>query len=182
MLEIVTDRERLVAALRERGVDWLAPSDAKGEPVSDETLIASLAAQADPRLRQALTGWLLLRPALADAVPKVLVWLTAAAREAMAAELVARYMAAVYLQNLWRTRLKLYLGGFSDLPDFYSSQLGLPPGGEGFGKPGLDALADWRNRQSPIAYNHRAEYHVVMEHVFASLKQRAHSHEWAIAS
>ena len=53
---VVTDRKRLVAALRQRGVDWLAPSDAQGAPLPDEMLIASLATHDDPRLRQALTG------------------------------------------------------------------------------------------------------------------------------
>ena len=64
-LTVVNDRESLVAALRERGVDYLAPSDARGEAITDVALIASLAANSDARLRQALIGLFLLRPDLA---------------------------------------------------------------------------------------------------------------------
>jgi len=170
-----------VAALRERGVDWLAPSDAEGAPVADEALIASLAASEDARLRQALTGLFLLHPHLARHVPKVLIELTAAGLETAGVELEARYMAAVYLQNLWRTKLKRYLGNFPDLNDLYSSKLELPAAPEGFGKPGLTALAEWHAHQTSAGYNRLAEYHQVIEHVFASLKLRARAHESAVA-
>src|ERR1051325_6534931 len=66
--EVIRDREALVAALRERGVDWLAPSDAQGPSLTDEVLIASLAMSEDARLRQALIGLFLLRPTLASLV------------------------------------------------------------------------------------------------------------------
>ncbi|HLE29343.1 MAG TPA: hypothetical protein VI793_14545 [Anaerolineales bacterium] len=177
-MPLIHDRETLVAALRERGVDWLAPSDAQGEPVPDETLIASLAAHDDARLRSTLTGLFLLNPELAASVPDVLVRLSGN-RASAVVELVARYMAAVYLQNFWRTQLKLYLGDFPDLPDIYSARLDLPSAREGFGKPGLYALADWHRRQTPEAYNRLAEYHGVMTHVLASLKFQAHSYERA---
>lgn len=162
-----------MAALRERGVDWLAPSDAKGAPLTDETLIASLAANEEARLRAALTGLFLLQPELASHVPEVLIKLTAAGLETAGVELEARYMAAVYLQNLWRTKLKRYLGDFSNLSDLYSSKLALPAAPEGFGKPGLTALAEWHARQTSAGYNRLAEYNQVIEHVFASLKLRA---------
>jgi hypothetical protein len=59
-LTLVRDREPLVSALRERGVDYLAPSDAQGPPLADGVLIASLAAHHDPRLRQALIALFML--------------------------------------------------------------------------------------------------------------------------
>lgn len=170
---MVQDREALVAALRERSVDWLAPSDAAGPPIPDEILIASLAASEDARLRAALTGLFLLHPELASEVPKVLENLTRLGLEVAEAELAARYMAAVYLQNLWRTKLKRYLGNFPNLKDLYSSKLELPAAQEGFGKPGLMALAEWHARQTSANYNRLAEYNQLIEHVFASLKLRA---------
>ena len=153
-MEKVADRERLVAALRARGVDWLAPGDALGEPVDDEQLIGSLAAHEDARLRAALTGLFILRPALAATVRAVADLLDGEARS----ELMARYMAAVYLQHLWRTRLGLYLGQFDYLTDLFSEELGLPGAGEGFGKVGLQALADWHGSLSKTLYNRLSEY------------------------
>jgi len=54
VLTLISDHDQLVAALRVRGIDWLAPEEAEGAPLDDAPLIASLAAHADPRLREAL--------------------------------------------------------------------------------------------------------------------------------
>jgi hypothetical protein len=66
-------------------------------------LIAGLAAHSDPRLRVSLTPVFLVHPESATWVPRVLEQLDPAA----VVELQARYMAAVYLQRLWRTRFFL---------------------------------------------------------------------------
>ncbi len=166
---MIDHRDTLVAGLRARGVDYLMPGDAQGEPVSDETLIASLAAQDDARLRSALTALFILHPELANRLPALLEQLEPSARS----ELQARYMAAVYLQRFWRTRLEIYNLTTPDLPDLFSAQLGLPAASEGFGKPGLTALAEWHQRQHPVAYNRRVEYELVIEHIIASQKLRA---------
>src|SRR6185369_6834571 len=126
-------RDRLVAALRERGVDYLAPSDAAGQPLPDEALIAALAAHDDPRLRQALIALFMLHPALAPLVPPLCARLAPAAQ----VELKAHYLAAVYLQTMWRIRLNHYLPPTPDLPDYFSAELGLPDAQEEFGKAGL---------------------------------------------
>ena len=172
MLEMVNDRERLVAALRERQVDWLAPSDAEGEPVSDETLIASLAAHADPRLRQTLIGLFLLRPDLAVCVTPLRKILP----ELAEMELLAHYMAAVYLQRMWQVRLRHYLPPAPDLPDFFSRELGLPAPEDEYGKAGLYALADWHAEHSPHRANHLSEYEGVADLLFARLKTKAPRH------
>lgn len=175
---LISDRDLLVAALRKHGVDWLAPSDAvAGEPIAPEILVASLAAHDDPRLRSALTGLFVLRPEFSAAVNDALNALDAAPRD----ELAARYMAAVYLQRMWRTRLALYLGNFRELPDLYSAVLSTPAPSEGHGKTGLHALAEWHSQRSALPYNRLAEYHREMEHVFASLKIRSVAHEPAVA-
>jgi hypothetical protein len=167
-MDVVTDRERLVAALRQRGVDWLAPSEARGAPVPDETLIASLAAHADPRLRQALIGLFLLHPDLAGVVPRVAATLDACANR----ELQAYYTAAVYLQTMWRIRLGHYLPAVHDLPDHFSLALRLPPRQDEYGKAGLYALAEWHASRAPFKCNYVSAYDGVADLLFASLKRQ----------
>jgi hypothetical protein len=167
------DREVLIAALRQRGVDYLMSDSSTDEQVSDAELLASLAAHEDARLRSALIALFLLQPALAARVQLMLKELAVEAQ----AELTARYMAAVYLQMFWHTRLAIYGLETAPLPDLFSAQLGLPAPEEMYGKPGLQALADWHQRQRPVAYNRRVEYELVIEHLIASLKLRARAKE-----
>jgi hypothetical protein len=168
-LKAVRDREALVAALRERGVDYLAPSDAQGEPVSDEALIASLAEQDDPRLVQALIALFLLHPQLAPLVPPLRARLDARAE----VELLAHYMAAVYLQSMWRIRLNHYLPPTPDLPDYFSGELGLPDALDLYGKAGLYALADWHSAHAVGRANHLSEYEGVAQLLLDRLWLRA---------
>lgn len=169
MASLISDREALIAALRERGVDYLTPSDAKGEaPIADESLIASLAVHPDPRLRQALIALFLLQPQLAPIVPRLRNDLDQRAAQ----ELLAYYTAAMYLQNMWRTRLSYYLEAIIELPDYFSTELGLPPASDEYGKVGLYALADWHAARSPYRFNHLSEYEGVADLLFESLRLR----------
>jgi hypothetical protein len=174
-MTIIEDRERLVAALRARGVDYLAPRDAAGAPVDDESLVASLAAHDDPRLRQALCALFMVQPGLAPLAPRLVETLPRAA----AVELTAQYMAAVYLREMWGIRLERYCPGLSGLPDFFSQRLGLPPPVEGHGKVGLHALAGWQAQQSGVRANHLSEYEHTAELMLAQLKL-AWRHELAL--
>ena len=160
-----------MAALREHGVDWLAPSDAEGAPLPDEALIASLAANEDARLRQALIALFLLRPALAPVVLKLRPEMDAAAE----IELIAHYTAAVYLQRMWRVRLAHYLPPFADLPDYFSQKLQLPTPEDEYGKAGLYALAAWHAEHAKQAQraNHLSEYKGVADLLFERLKSKA---------
>jgi len=174
MIALIHNRETLVAALRDRGVDYLAPSDAKLEqPVDDETLLASLATHGDPRLRQALIALLLLQPQLASLVPRVQKQLASSALQ----ELKAFYMAAVYLQTMWRIRLGYSLKFFADLPDYFSAELNLPKAEELYGKAGLYTLADWHASQSPFRFNHLSAYEGVADLLFQSLELKTHRYE-----
>jgi hypothetical protein len=170
--ELVRDGDTLVAALRARGVDYLAPSDALGAPVDDETLIASLAAQDNPRLVQALIALFLLHPDLGPLVPPVRARLSPAAQVA----LLAHYMAAVYLQSMWRIRLNHYLPPTPDLPDYFSGELGLPDRDDEYGKAGLYALADWHSAHAPGRANHLSEYEGVAELLLDRLWLQAERH------
>jgi hypothetical protein len=168
-LELIRDRDRLVAALRDRGVDYLMPEDAAGEPLGDEALIASLAANEDPRLRQALIALFMLEPHLAEHVPAIAEQLDEPSR----IELIAHYMAAVYSQSMWRIRLDNYLPPTPDLPDFFSEQFQLPSPDDEYGKAGLYALADWHARHVPWHSNKLSEYESVPGLLFGRLMNRA---------
>ncbi|MBI4770214.1 MAG: hypothetical protein HY784_07350 [Chloroflexi bacterium] len=172
---IVADRERLVAALRERGVDWLAPGDAAGEPLPDEALMAGLAASKDARLRQSLIALFLLNPRLAPLAREIRPGLAPAAET----ELLVHYTAAVYLQRMWRVRLGHYLLQPEDLPDYFSAELGLPIPANGYGKPGLYALADWHAGHSRKRANHLSEYQGAADSLFERLKLKARRHAFA---
>lgn len=167
MMSLIRDHETLVAALRDRGVDYLTPSDAKlGFPIDDASLIVNLAAHPEARLRQALIALFLLQPELAPLVPRLRNELDSHA----ARELVAYYMAALYLQTMWRTRLGFYLKANAVLPDYFSIELALPAASEEYGKVGLHALADWHASQSTFRFNHLSAYEGVADLLFQSLK------------
>jgi hypothetical protein len=173
-MQLVQKHETLVAALRELGVDYLSPSDAKADQkLDDETLIASLASHSEARLRQALIALFLLQPQLARVVPRLQSEIDAHALQ----ELIAYYSAAMYLQRMWRTRLGHYLSSVEELPDYFSGELALPSPRELYGKAGLHALADWHARQSSQRCNHLSAYEGVAELLFQSLKSRRKSHE-----
>ena len=169
------DRDSLVAQLRELGVRYLTPTDAQVDEtrrVATPDLLGRLAAHPDPRLRHALIAVFILHPDLAGEVPKLIDVLDPAAR----VELMAHYMAAVYLQRMWRTRLGFYLD-VRLLPDLFSSELGLPSPEERHGKTGLHAVAQWHANQSPYPFNQLSSYHHVMDLLFAQLKQGTRRYE-----
>lgn len=171
-------RDRLVAALRERGVDYLAPSDAQGAPLDDAALIAALAAHDDPRLRQALIALFLVQPELAPLVPA----LRPALPEPAATELTAHYLAAVYLQSMWLTRLGHYQSPVVRLPDYFSQALGLPHPDELYGKAGLHALAAWHTAHRAEHGHPLSEYEGVFTLIIHRLKARARRHVAAAGS
>ena len=170
-----TDHDSLVAQLRELGVCYLTPTDARVDETRRYTapeLIGRLAAHPNPRLRHALIAVLIRHPELADEVRKLIDVLDPAA----GVELMAHYMAAVYLQRMWRTRLGFYLD-VQLLPDLFSSELGLPSPEERHGKTGLHATAQWHAQRSPYPFNTLSSYYHVMDLLFAQLKQEARRHE-----
>jgi hypothetical protein len=165
----------LVAALRERGVDWLAPSDAAGAALEDAALIAALAAHPEARLRQALIGLFLLHPQLAVHVQS----LHAELPERASNELLAHYMAAVYLQQEWSILLNRYTGQAQSLPDLFSTEAGLPEPVDEHGRAGLAALAEWHKLRSPQPTNNLSAYEGIADLLMQSLKLKQHSREFA---
>ncbi|MCY3709113.1 MAG: hypothetical protein OXG26_09460 [Caldilineaceae bacterium] len=138
-------RESLVAALRDRGISYLAPSDAVAREAleTDEKLLWALLHHDDSRLRLAIIPLLLRHPEISASVPD----LADSLDESALLELQTLYMAAVYLQRNWRSRLSIYLDEVTLLPDLFSHQMGLPLPDEQFGKTGLVELAEaWQAR------------------------------------
>jgi hypothetical protein len=91
-------------------------------------------------------------------------------------ELLAHYMAAVYLQSMWRIRLNHYLPPKPDLPDYFSESLGLPGPDNEYGKAGLYALAAWHSAHAPGRANHLSEYEGVAELLLDRLWLQAQRH------
>ena len=156
-------RETLVAALREWGVRFLAPSDARSlpEPLAPEELISRLAGHSDPRLRLALVPLFILHPELTNLLP--LISQPLAGHE----NLMKLYTAAACLQRMWSIRLGFYLRNVHLLPDLYSVKLGLPPADALGGKHCLYALAE---RET---FSQLSAYEGVIEMLFAQLKEEA---------
>ena len=143
--ELSYSRESLVAALRDQGITYLAPSDAVGRevPKNHEQLLHALLHQHDTRLRLAIVPLLLRHPEISESVLALAARLDAA----VLLEFQTLYMAAVYLQRNWQSRLSIYLGDMPLLPNLFSHQMGLPLPDERFGKTGLVELADaWQAR------------------------------------
>lgn len=154
--------EALVAALRDWGIHYLAPSDAQPGPtaLSARELISRLAGHPRPRLRLALIPLLLLHPELATEVR------TLSLPPSGETTLKKMYTAAACLQRMWSIRLSFYLGDQELLPDLFSAELGLPPVDQDYGKPSLHALAEGET------FSQRSSYDGVMEQLFAQLKMQ----------
>jgi hypothetical protein len=143
---MIFPRDTLVAALHHRGICYLAPSPSGDEPVlSDAEMLVGLAGSRDGRLRFATAGLLLVHPELAQTaehlvashdLPGVTV------PDAAWVELRKQYIAAVYLQRMWRTRLQQTFGPLQDIPERYTTELNLPPAAAMHGEYGLRMLTD----------------------------------------
>lgn len=160
IIRAAPERDDLVAGLHARGVCYLAPTPNGDErELSDEELIAGLAQSANARLRFALAALLLAHPELADCAAEVETTLPAPGRR----ELRKQYLAAMYLQRLWRTRLRAHFGEQPLIPPRYTSAehspigAALPDPDIMHGKLGLRQLCD----SSP--YNDWSSYEQVVE-------------------
>ncbi len=152
-------REELVAALHARGLCYLAPTPHGDErPLDDDELIAGLAASPDARLRFALAALLLAHPTLAErAAALVLGQAPVALDDATRAEMRKQYLAAMYLQRMWRTRLRMHFGETPLIQERFTREMGLPPADAMFGELGLRALTE------RSAYNDWSSYEQVVD-------------------
>lgn len=149
-------REHLVAALHWRDICYLAPTPQGDEPhLTDEELIVGLAGSRDGRLRFALAGLLLRHPQIGAAARHLVAerkidlrGITTRHDDAPNVpddvwdEVRRQYVAATYLQRLWRTRLKLALGDSPLIPEAFTRELNLPSPDAMHGEQGLRTLTD----------------------------------------
>lgn len=134
------DDTALLAALDAHGVRHLALAEpaATYVTVDDTDLMGRLASHTDPRLREALIPLFLRQPDLATRATGLVTRLEPAAADTLR----HFYTAAVYLQRLWLSTLRMHLGRFSLLPDhFGQSHYHLPAPDVKFGEAGLRGLA-----------------------------------------
>ena len=165
---VVFPRETLVAALKEQGITYLAPSDAVADEAltSPDQLLTALLLQSDARLQLAIVSLFLRQPVLAETVPALVARLDAS----LSLELQTLYMAAVYLQRHWQSRLSIYLDDMTLLPDLFSRQMDLPPPEERFGKTGLHELAEAWQARSQYPFARLDSLHNTIDLFFEQLK------------
>lgn len=164
-------RDYLVAALHWRDICYLAPTPQGHEPhLTDEELIVGLAGSRDGRLRFALAALLLRHPDMAPIAENLAKTraidlegsterheLPVKIPDAVWDEIRRQYLAAMYLQRLWRTRLRMCLGDSSLIPERFTKALNLPSPDELNGERGLRALTD------DSAFNDWSSYEQVVE-------------------
>ncbi len=152
------ERDDLVAGLHERGVCYLAPTPTGDERrMADEELLIGLAQTKDARLRFALAGLMLVRPQLAE-VCAALIELRHMQflPKTIQAELQKQYLAAMYLQRMWRTRLRMAIGEQPLIPERFVQELNLPSADTMHGEMGLHHLThsspfnEWSSYQQVV--------------------------------
>lgn len=156
-------RDHLVAALHHRGICYLAPSPQGNEPhLTDAELLIGLAASKDGRLRFALAGLLLVHPQIAERVTQLLQTRispnpTKTPPDWAWDELQKQYLAAMYLQRLWRTRLRQQFGESELIEERYTRENSLPPADAMYGEAGLRTLTE------RSAFNDLSSYEQVVD-------------------
>ncbi len=159
-LEAVSEEEKIVAELELLGLHYLSRQTAyRAECVRPaEVLLADVIQQPSARVRLALIALLLAHPELAEAVPAAL------QRLPPSAQLTLRifYTAAVWLQRAFAEPLRARLadprvgGDWRWLPDWFSSELGLPA--DGTPQQQLARLGQEQRRRTQAAVNWTGTY------------------------
>lgn len=130
-----------------------------------ESLIVALAGHREPTFREGLVPLFLRHPEIAHVVPQ----LENRLDPASGSVLRHFYTAAVYLQRLWCGTLRLYLGDFSLLPDYYGQHLfNLPSPDDRYGEAGLRMLA--KRMEEETGYNWLSTYNGLVELLLSQLR------------
>lgn len=116
----------------------LAEPSASYVTLDDTDLLIRLASHTDPRLREALIPLFLRHPDLAACVTELVKRLDPATADTLR----HFYTAAVFLQRLWLSTLRLHLGSFPLLTNHFGQRFyHLPAPEVKFGEAGLRGLA-----------------------------------------
>jgi hypothetical protein len=161
------DETTLAASLAAWGVHHIRvpKSDKPAQVLPLESLIVALASHREPTFREGLVLLFLRHPEIAEVVPRIERSLAPMSRTVLR----RFYTAAVYLQRLWRGTLRLYLGDFVMLPDYYGQRLFKLPGpDERHGEAGLRMLARYMERET--GYNWLSTFNGLIEMLLSQLR------------
>lgn len=148
---------RLLAELRARGIGYLSgerdpavEAEVAAHPLAAAALLLALAACEEPRVRDATIALLLLHPELASTVPSgpLVEGRDDGPRQDAHEQVFVLALAAMYLQRMWRSKLRLTLGPRADLACEQWRALGLPAPAEEQGEAGLRALAAYERART----------------------------------
>jgi len=157
---IAPERDDLVAGLHARGVCYLAPTPHGDErELSDDELIAGLAQSHNARLRFALAALFLAHPELAERAAAIDPALSGPARR----ELRKQYVAAMYLQRMWRSRLRAYFGEQPLIAPRFTSVEDSPTGETLAGPDDMHGKRGLRQLCEASAFNDWSSYEQVVE-------------------
>lgn len=133
----------LIITYEQAGVSLIS-REGQGTPLPLSTLIEKVLALSIPaRLRTCLIPLFLSNPLLGETVKNLMPQIS----KEKARWLKIYYMAAVYLQRYWKTRLTMALGPHESLVDLFSKEMNLPDPSEYHALMGLHSLADLANQE-----------------------------------
>ena len=165
-MKIVTDEEeQIVAELELLGIRYLSrqTAEAATQVRPPDRLLADMVRQPSARVRAAVIALLLAHPEYATAVPAAL------RRIGPAEQVILRmfYTAAVLLQQAYSHRLLPVLGSrWRALPDLFSGEIGLSPGGTPSER--LTMLGRQHRRKTGIGVNWTGTYDNVAQRLLRS--------------
>jgi hypothetical protein len=169
----VADREQrewdlLATALNSLGVVHVGPrwTRRRGGPRTASELFDRLFRSPDPRLQQATIPLLLTYPELADEARVVIDRLEGVVRD----RAMRRYVAAVALQRMARTRLEMQIGPRGLIPPAYLDELDLPELDEDFGRETLLALAEGETAR--YGYDAWGTYRGLLDLILSETRRR----------
>ncbi|MCL4831459.1 MAG: hypothetical protein KJZ86_03425 [Caldilineaceae bacterium] len=158
-------QSELVDALDTLGVRFLRGGSGTPTTFVPATLLASLAASPEARLRLALIPLLLTHPEFAEDVPAALQILSSDA----AVTLRCYYTAAHWLHLKYRTRLAAMCGQKPQLPDLFSEELRMPK--QMTPDAALQALANRQQELSGRTLNWRGTYEHAIQNWLRFMEQ-----------
>lgn len=151
--------DALSTALNRLGIFHVTPgTDWHGSvPRTASDLFECLWLAAEPRLQQATVALLLTHPTLAEEARIAIEHLSGDARD----RAIRRYVAAVALQRMARTRIQLALGPQPWIPAAYLDEVDLPSIDDEFGAAALFVLAN--QEQERYGYDAWATYQTLLD-------------------
>ena len=154
------DKELLaIATLNRWDVPFLSSPFATdtNHPLELTDLLMQLIQSDSTRLKLGVTAFFLVHPEQAAVVLETLPLL----KKDFHRRLQYYYTAAVYLQRLWKSQLAGF--GETQLPDYFSQELGLPSPAVLHGHIGLAFLEEALQKEANETYNYRSSFDALVQ-------------------